>query len=175
MFHNKKVVFILICALVLPLLIVAVYMRRTARSEASASCAPGNITTERVSNSAARIQFDTPCAVKAKVFCAVGREGVEFLCGEDAEATMTHIINTSEVTLNSETPYFVLVDTQMEKKSLSYIQASPTDPTVGRDINLYNEETVGKDSTSADFNVELDINHDGVVNQVDRAFFYPEQ
>lgn len=172
MSHKLKLWLIITGVVVLPLIIGAVYLQRTARSEASASCPPDNIHTERVSPSAARVQFDTECLVKAKVFCAIGRDGIQFLCGEDDVETTTHIINTSEVTLSSNTPYYVFIDTQLEKKSLAYIQASPSDPTVGLDFNLYNEDTMGLKSDSPEYDVRLDLNQDGIINGMDQSEFY---
>jgi hypothetical protein len=171
---NPRLGFIIIMALMLPIAIIGVYLVQSRGSRASAGCAPENIHTERTSQSSAHITFDTTCSVAAKAYCAVGRDGAQFLCGEDEVAATKHVINTSKVTLSSDTAYFVFIDTQLESRTLSYIQANPVDSTVGLDFNSFNEETVGLTNDEAGYDVSLDINQDGVVNGMDRSEFYPE-
>ena len=172
--EDPKTVIVVLLAILLPILIGGVYFTQTRNSEASAACAPKDIRTERTSNSAGRVIFNTECAVKARLMCAIGRDGVQFACGEDEIATTTHVIDTSSVTLNSDTPYFVFIDTQLEEKTLAYIQASPVDRTVGLNFDAYTEDTVGFAAEEEGFDVSQDINQDGVVNMMDVSEFYPE-
>lgn len=171
---SSKGIAIIVAGLLLPLIMVGVYVVQSRNSRASGSCAPENIHSERASQSLARISFDTTCTVKASVYCSVGREGVQFLCGQDQTETTKHLIETSEVTLSSDTPYFIYIDTGLESRTLGYIQANPVDSTVGLDFEDFDENVTGLTSDEKGYDISLDINQDGIVNGMDRSEFYPE-
>lgn len=171
---DPKSLIVVLLAILLPIIIAGVYFTQTRNSEASASCPPKDIRTERSNNSSGRVIFNTECVVKAKIMCAVARDGVQFACGEDEVATTTHVIDTSSVTLNSDTPYFVFIDTQLEDTTLAYIQGSPVDKTVGLSFEAYDEETVSYSQEDSEYDISQDINQDGVVNMMDLGEFYPE-
>lgn len=157
----------------LPVLLGGVYVVQRLSSRASEVCPAYDVTTQRLSENTGQVSFSTNCPVKAQIFCAVGKDGVQFFCGEDQEATMNHIIMTSDdVTLSTGIGYYVFINTGFEEKEMSYISADPTDPTFGLDANLYNDVVVGVDETEAQFDPALDLNHDGFINMQDKAEFY---
>lgn len=165
---------ILLGALLIPVLVAAAYVLQTRETSAASSCPPENIRTERASQSLARISFDTTCTTKATVYCAIGRDGVQFSCGQDTVASTNHVIETSGVTLSSDTPYFIFIDTGLDKRTLGYIQANPIDATVGIDFEAFDDNASGVTSREDGYDVSLDINQDGIVNGMDRSEFYPE-
>lgn len=164
---------IVLSLLMLPVLVGGVYVAQQYFTSASESCPPTNIQTERTSNTSAVVSFSTTCETKAEIYCSVGEDGVQFFCGEDANPTMNHIINTQDVTLNTDVPYYVYIETGMENRAQGYVSASPTDVTFGLDFSVYDDETIiGITSEDPAYDPAYDINQDGMINMLDRAEFY---
>ncbi len=163
-----------ILALMLPLLLGSVYVVQQLRPRATESCPPTNVRTERVSASTGRVIFNTSCAVQAQIYCSIGRTGIEFFCGEDVSASSTHVIETTDVTLNTNTGYYVFIDTELEQRTPAYIPASPDDITFGLDPLQFTTDALGVTADEPNFDPALDLNNDGVVNIFDRAYFYEE-
>jgi len=159
----------------LPLVVVGAFVMQSRRSRATGACAPEDIQTVRVSQSAGQISFRTPCAVATQIYCSTGREGIQFLCGEDATEATSHVIQTSDVTLNSGIGYFIFIDSGIEKRSIGYIQADPVDATIGRNINSFTDDVMGSSVGDADYDVSLDINQDGMINGMDRTEFFSDE
>ncbi len=161
--------------LVLPLLVISVYVVQSSRSRATGACLPEDIQTSRISQSVGQVSFRTPCAVAAQVYCASNKDGVQFLCAEDATESTTHMLQTSGVTLNTGLSYYMFIDTGVEKRAIGYLQADPSDPTVGRNVNEYSDELMGTTSEEDEYDIALDINQDGIINGFDFATFYTEE
>lgn len=161
--------------IVLPLLVISVYVVQSTRSRATGACLPEDIQTSRISQSVGQISFRTPCAVAAKIYCASNRDGVQFLCAEDATESTTHMLQTAGVTLNTGLSYYMFIDTGVEKRSIGYLQADPSDPTVGRNVNEYSDELLGTTAEEERYDIALDINQDGIINGYDLATFYTEE
>lgn len=165
----------LVLFILLPVLLGGVYVVQRLSSRASEVCPAYDVTTQRLSETTAQVSFSTDCPVKSQIFCAVGKNGVQFFCGEDQDATINHIVMTSDdVTLSTGIGYYVSIDTGVEQRALSYIPADPIDPTFGLDANLYNETIVGVDENDAQYDPAFDINQDGFINMHDKAEFYDE-
>ncbi|OGK38047.1 hypothetical protein A3I56_00180 [Candidatus Roizmanbacteria bacterium RIFCSPLOWO2_02_FULL_43_10] len=173
-FHKNKIriSFVLMLLLILPIFLGAIYMVQKSSSQANASCPALNIKVQRTSNSTARIAFDTSCSVKAKVNCAIARGGIKFFCAEDSLATQNHILTTEEVTLSTNTGYYIFIDTGTSTPVLGHIPASPVDSTYGLSFNAFDEKTMGTSSEDENYDPALDINQDGVINIIDKMEFY---
>lgn len=172
---SPRVIGIIVGVILLPALLIGVYVMQTFNSRAAAGCPAENVKAERISNSSGSVSFTTNCSVKAQIYCAVGEDGVQFLCGEDEIESVNHNITTStDITLSSDVAYYVYIDTGLEDRTPAFIPASADDKTVGIDFNSFNTETLGLEEGDEEFNVTFDLNQDGVVNMHDRAEFYDE-
>lgn len=172
---SPRMIGLIVGIVFLPLLLIGVYVVQTFGSRASSGCPAENIKAERISNSTGRVSFTTNCSIKAQVFCAVGEDGVQFLCGEDEIESVNHNITTSsDITLSSDVAYYIYIDTGLDDRAPSFIPANADDPTVGIDFNSFNIDTLGFEEGEEGFDVTFDLNQDGVVNMHDRAEFYEE-
>ena len=173
--HSPRAIGIVVLTVMLPLVVLGAFIVQSRRSQATGACAPEDIKTTRTSQSAGQISFRTPCAVKTQLYCSTGRDGVQFLCGEDVTEATSHLLQTTDVTLNSGIGYYVFIDSGLENRSVAYIQADPVDATLGRNINSFNDEAMGTVVGEPEYDVALDINQDGMINGMDRTEFYTEE
>ena len=171
---EKQFIFLVILLVLIPVIFAGMYAVQKIRPSASASCPPTDLKVRRVSERAASITFTTGCTVKAEVYCAAGRAGVQFFCGEDTVETLNHIISTEEVTLSSNVGYYVFVDTGTATRALGYIPASTDSPTYGLSNESFNEQTMGSTKDDSTYDPSLDINQDGVINVMDKLEFYDD-
>ncbi len=171
---EKQFIFLAIFAVLIPVIFGGMYAVQKIRPSASASCPPTDLKVRRVSERAASISFTTSCSVKAEVYCAAGRSGVQFFCGEDGVETLNHIISTDEVTLSSNVGYYVFIDTGLSTRTLGFIPASTHSPTYGLSNESFNEQTMGSTRDDVTYDPALDINQDGVINVLDKLEFYED-
>ena len=171
---EKQVVFIGLLLVLIPVVFAGMYAVQVLRPQASASCPATDIKVKRVSERGASLSFKTTCSVKAKIYCAAGRAGVQFFCGEDTVETLNHIITTDDVTLSSNVGYYVFIDTGIAKRALGFIPASVSNPTYGLNNASFNEQTMGSTKDDPTYDPALDINQDGVINVLDKVEFYED-
>lgn len=171
---EKSIMVVGVLLILIPVVFAGMYAINTIRPQAQASCSAADIHVSRVSERAASVSFSTSCSVKAEVYCAAGRTGVQFLCGEDTVETLNHIITTDDVTLSSNVGYYIFIDTGAAKRALGFIPASTSSPTYGLNYESYNEQTMGSTREDTVFDPALDINQDGVINVMDKLEFYDD-
>lgn len=171
---EKSIIVMVALLIFVPVIFAGMYAFNSIHPQAQASCSPTDIHVTRASERAASISFSTTCSVKAEVYCAAGRTGVQFLCGEDSVETLHHIISTDDVTLSSNVGYYVFIDTGAAKRTLGFIPASTSSSTYGLNYESFNEQTMGSTREDSVFDPALDINQDGVISLMDKLEFYKD-
>lgn len=171
---EKRAMLLIALVILVPVIFGGMYAINNVRPLAQASCAATDIHVTRVSERAGSISFSTACAVKAEVYCAAGRTGVQFLCGEDTVETVNHIIATDDITLSSNVGYYVFIDTGAPKRALGFIPASTSSTIYGLSNESFNEQTMGSTREDEVYDPALDINQDGAITLLDKLEFYKD-